>query len=73
MTVQPDTETTPARGKRPKQGEPVVDRALSLLAVFSDVLQWNRPHLFAMLAIAVDEIRNRGNKMEIGQNLESIP
>ncbi|GAA3403476.1 MULTISPECIES: IclR family transcriptional regulator [Pseudarthrobacter] len=36
MTVQPDTETTPARGKRPKQGEPVVDRALSLLAVFSD-------------------------------------
>ena len=24
------------RGKRPKQGEPVIDRALSLLAVFSD-------------------------------------
>jgi DNA-binding IclR family transcriptional regulator len=36
MTVQPDTETAPARGKRPKQGEPVADRALSLLAVFSD-------------------------------------
>lgn len=26
----------PARGKRPKQGEPVIDRALSLLAVFTD-------------------------------------
>lgn len=36
MTVPPDTDTAPARGKRPKQGEPVIDRALSLLAVFSD-------------------------------------
>jgi DNA-binding IclR family transcriptional regulator len=38
MTVPLDTEaeTTPIRGKRPKQGEPVIDRALSLLAVFSD-------------------------------------
>ena len=36
MTVQADTDTAPARGKRPKQGEPVIDRALSLLAVFSD-------------------------------------
>lgn len=44
MTLSPDTEThtdtpnaaSPARGKRPKQGEPVIDRALSLLAVFSD-------------------------------------
>ncbi|MFF2029193.1 IclR family transcriptional regulator [Arthrobacter sp. NPDC058192] len=35
MTVQ-ETDTAPARGKRPKQGEPVIDRALSLLAVFSD-------------------------------------
>ena len=26
----------PTRGKRPKQGEPVIDRALSLLAVFTD-------------------------------------
>ncbi|PTT58727.1 IclR family transcriptional regulator [Arthrobacter sp. HMWF013] len=26
----------PQRGRRPKQGEPVIDRALSLLAVFSD-------------------------------------
>ena len=26
----------PQRGKRPKQGEPVIDRALSLLAVFTD-------------------------------------
>lgn len=32
-----DAETpAPARGKRPKQGEPVIDRALSLLAVFTD-------------------------------------
>src|SRR6478735_1814956 len=36
MTATPETETPPARGKRPKQGEPVIDRALSLLAVFSD-------------------------------------
>ena len=39
MTATPDTDTpteAPARGKRPKQGEPVIDRALSLLAVFSD-------------------------------------
>lgn len=36
MTVGPVIETTPGRGKRPKQGEPVIDRALSLLAVFSD-------------------------------------
>jgi DNA-binding IclR family transcriptional regulator len=36
MTVPPDTDTNPTRGKRPKQGEPVIDRALSLLAVFSD-------------------------------------
>jgi DNA-binding IclR family transcriptional regulator len=36
MTVPPDTDSTPVRGKRPKQGEPVIDRALSLLAVFSD-------------------------------------
>ncbi|KNH20725.1 IclR family transcriptional regulator [Arthrobacter sp. ZBG10] len=36
MAVPPDSDAPPARGKRPKQGEPVVDRALSLLAVFSD-------------------------------------
>jgi DNA-binding IclR family transcriptional regulator len=36
MTATPETDTPPARGKRPKQGEPVIDRALSLLAVFSD-------------------------------------
>ncbi|MFY9633427.1 MAG: helix-turn-helix domain-containing protein, partial [Cellulosimicrobium cellulans] len=36
MTVPLDMDTTPTRGKRPKQGEPVIDRALSLLAVFSD-------------------------------------
>lgn len=36
MTATPDTDTPAARGKRPKQGEPVIDRALSLLAVFSD-------------------------------------
>jgi DNA-binding IclR family transcriptional regulator len=36
MTVPLDTGTTAVRGKRPKQGEPVIDRALSLLAVFSD-------------------------------------
>ena len=35
-TDTPDTKSAPARGKRPKQGEPVIDRALSLLAVFSD-------------------------------------
>ncbi len=31
-----NTADKPQRGKRPKQGEPVIDRALSLLAVFSD-------------------------------------
>src|SRR6478736_450839 len=36
MIATPETDTPPARGKRPKQGEPVIDRALSLLAVFSD-------------------------------------
>ena len=41
MTAPADTHSpaeTPAaaRGKRPKQGEPVIDRALSLLAVFTD-------------------------------------
>ncbi|MHA7287660.1 IclR family transcriptional regulator [Arthrobacter sp. MDT3-44] len=36
MTIPPETDAPPVRGKRPKQGEPVVDRALSLLAVFSD-------------------------------------
>jgi DNA-binding IclR family transcriptional regulator len=36
MTQPSGTDTPPARGKRPKQGEPVIDRALSLLAVFSD-------------------------------------
>jgi DNA-binding IclR family transcriptional regulator len=36
MTVPSETDSPPTRGKRPKQGEPVIDRALSLLAVFSD-------------------------------------
>ena len=41
MTAPAETHSTaetPAavRGKRPKQGEPVIDRALSLLAVFTD-------------------------------------
>lgn len=31
-----DEEGSRVRGKRPKQGEPVIDRALSLLAVFTD-------------------------------------
>jgi hypothetical protein len=35
MSGQPSA-AAPARGKRPKQGEPVIDRALSLLAVFTD-------------------------------------
>lgn len=30
-----EQQGAPARGKRPKQGEPVIDRALSLLAVFT--------------------------------------
>ncbi len=41
MTAPADTLSTAEkpsapRGKRPKQGEPVIDRALSLLAVFTD-------------------------------------
>ncbi|WP_258803602.1 IclR family transcriptional regulator [Pseudarthrobacter sp. NS4] len=36
MTAPMETDAPPVRGKRPKQGEPVIDRALSLLAVFSD-------------------------------------
>jgi DNA-binding IclR family transcriptional regulator len=39
MTAVPESGpdvAAPARGKRPKQGEPVIDRALSLLAVFTD-------------------------------------
>lgn len=37
MTVEVEGDAAkPQRGKRPKQGEPVIDRALSLLAVFSD-------------------------------------
>lgn len=34
--IPEETGWRPARGKKPKQGVPVVDRALSLLAVFSD-------------------------------------
>ena len=37
MTAGPASQAEPPqRGKRPKQGEPVIDRALSLLAVFTD-------------------------------------
>ncbi len=37
MTAGPASQAElPQRGKRPKQGEPVIDRALSLLAVFTD-------------------------------------
>ena len=35
-THSPAENPPAARGKRPKQGEPVIDRALSLLAVFTD-------------------------------------